>query len=448
MKKQPKDYVENKLKPPKAFFEWCYYWLPTYKWTNKNKTIIASDKKHNFCYEKKLVKNSRLTFFAKKDFFQIVLSSRKRIEIQTYEVWSKVTNGKQTFGESLVNLEILSGDKHIKVSEDLMGEYKFGLKSVTGMFNYMKPSVYENNWKERLSKISELKYVALWNICPEELPKLYKYRKEIEFAQKIGAYQLARDIGSTWVNREIDMRVVTQKWLKKNKQFLANSNRGLSEVRLKEKIESMGAKMVLGIEDYLSLSQINKIPSEVGLVKFQNYLIKQDCTFSYYSDYRSLLNDLKIIPTKSQLLPKNLVEAHNKAVDTLNAKKRELETAGFKERAEKLKQLELTVDKFVFIVPKTADDLVQEGQKLHHCVGGSNYIKKHAKGETTIIFVREKSQPKQPLYTIEFKDNQIVQFRGERNVTASDSAKIASEKWLREVKGRVSRMGERYNGKI
>lgn len=38
-------YIENKLTPPKAFFDWCFSQIHTFKWSNKEKTILSSDRK-------------------------------------------------------------------------------------------------------------------------------------------------------------------------------------------------------------------------------------------------------------------------------------------------------------------------------------------------------------------------------------------------------------------
>nr|WP_236893584.1 PcfJ domain-containing protein [Clostridium botulinum] len=37
------------------------------------------------------------------------------------------------------------------------------------------------------------------------------------------------------------------------------------------------------------------------------------------------------------------------------------------------------------VVASSADELIKEGQKLHHCVGGA-YKRKMANGETNILF--------------------------------------------------------------
>lgn len=435
--KEPKYYFDNQLKPPKAFFEWCYYSMPTYEWSNKNETIIGSERKHCYVTKKRLAKNSNLTFFDKKKTFAIILSTSKRIEVQTYIVSSRFVEGKQHLDHRLVNLEHFSADKHIKVSNDC-SIYKFGLVSTTGMFNYDWPDLYPNEWRDRLSKNSELKYLNLWHFSSDDIKTIYKYRKEIEFAQRIKASKVAKDIGEHRAG--IDMRIVTKNWLKKHKQFLSNSSRGLEEVRLKEAIEERGGKMVLGVEKYLSVSDLHLIPKEIGIVKFQNYLIKQKTSFSYYEDYISMLEDLKAPLTKSTLLPKSIHEAHDKAVETLNAIKREVVRTGYKERAKSLSEIETTVGNYSFIIPKTADDLVKEGQVLHHCVGGSQYIDGHAEGKTTIIFIRKKEALTDPFYTLEFKSKHIVQIRGKYNEDATPEVQKAADQWLNQVTNKQKTM--------
>ncbi|WP_335618732.1 PcfJ domain-containing protein [Clostridium botulinum] len=40
---------------------------------------------------------------------------------------------------------------------------------------------------------------------------------------------------------------------------------------------------------------------------------------------------------------------------------------------------------YIIVVASSADELIKEGQKLHHCVGGA-YKRKMANGETNILF--------------------------------------------------------------
>lgn len=67
----------------------------------------------------------------------------------------------------------------------------------------------------------------------------------------------------------------------------------------------------------------------------------------------------------------------------------------------------------ILIVPKNGDEIRAEGATLHHCVGG--YVERVAKGETSIFFVRKADNPDEPYFTLEWKNNDIVQCRGFRN---------------------------------
>ena len=106
---QCKREADRRLKPPADFWSWCYSQITTYRWSNKDKTIIASDLDLGHCIEKRLTKSSRLTFYDKTYFFSIILSTSKRIEIQSYEFSSKLVEGKQFIDFQLTNLERFPG---------------------------------------------------------------------------------------------------------------------------------------------------------------------------------------------------------------------------------------------------------------------------------------------------------------------------------------------------
>lgn len=431
MTHEAKYYIDNRLKPPKAFFEWCYRDQASYIWTNKQKTIISSKRKHKHVFEKRLTKNSRLTFFDTRKNYRIVLSTSKRIEIQTYSVQSHFTEGIQSFDNRLVNLEILADDKHIKVNGLNGGE--FGLKPVTGMFNSYHPEVYPNKWEKHLSEQSELKYLEIENmrIYPEDLPRIYKYRERIEFAQKIKAYNLADDIIGDSIH--LDMRVATMSFLKKNKSFFKKSDRDFKDYLLKKAIEDRGAKMILGVEKYMQSRDISLVPEYISLVKLQNYLLKQGCPLIHYLDYIYILRDLKLKLSKSNLFPKDIFAAHDKAVDSLNAMKREIVHAEYRERHRAMQFMEMTIGDYLFRLPSEANDLIAEGNALKHCVGGSHYINQHVEGDTTIVFIRDKNEPDTPFYTLEYKNNRVVQVRGKRNKSAPSEIKEVVEIWLEQV---------------
>lgn len=67
----------------------------------------------------------------------------------------------------------------------------------------------------------------------------------------------------------------------------------------------------------------------------------------------------------------------------------------------------------ILIVPETGDEIRAEGAALHHCVG--SYVERVAKGETSVFFIRKADSPDKPYFTLEWKNNDIVQCRGLHN---------------------------------
>ncbi|MCC4121828.1 hypothetical protein LL264_13325, partial [Lactococcus lactis] len=126
MKKNADWYVEKKLIPPKSFFNWCESQIPIYKWSNKNEVIVSSDRKFGHVTEKRLTKNSRLTFVDKFYSFAIVLVTSKRIEVQSYGYWVDIIDGKESLESTLVNFEIFDNDECVKITKWGKG-YVFGL---------------------------------------------------------------------------------------------------------------------------------------------------------------------------------------------------------------------------------------------------------------------------------------------------------------------------------
>ena len=161
-----------------------------------------------------------------------------------------------------------------------------------------------------------------------------------------------------------------------------------------------------------------------------------------YLDYLDLLKDLGIDPTGDENLitPKDLTIAHDNAVELLNIlkeeqrrKETELLEAQYQKTLATREKLQAEVDGFVFLLPKKLDDLIAEGKALHHCVGGSGYVRRHKNGETTIIFVRPAEKPTTPFFTMEYRGGKIIQLRGKHNQDPPKEVEIAANHWLEEI---------------
>lgn len=323
---QCKREAERRLKPPKQFWDWCYSQIRTYKWSNKSQTIIASDQSLGYCVEKRLTKSSRLTFYDKTYFFSIILCTAKRIEIQSYVFYSSFNNGHQTIKYELDNLERFENDKHTKIGQSYTGQFHpLLIGHSMGSGPYTGNQFYPNDWNNQLKEASELRYIEFDYLNYWEIERMYKYKFEIEFARKINAHRLADEImhPGNWIRNRwksaVDMRTLNRKWLQKNKQFFKNSDRSFRDFELGRRIQQRNGKLVSGIEQFLDFQDIKKIPTNIGINKFQNWVIKNKVDFQEYTDYLNMLEQMGIEPEgDAMLVPKDFFRMHQHTCELYN----------------------------------------------------------------------------------------------------------------------------------
>lgn len=78
---------------------------------------------------------------------------------------------------------------------------------------------------------------------------------------------------------------------------------------------------------------------------------------------------------------------------------------------ERIEKFDYENDEFCIRVPRELKEIEDEGIYLHHCV--ATYENKHARGETTILFLRRKENEEESFYTIEINsNNEVVQIHG------------------------------------
>ncbi len=436
-------YVNKRLQPPKSFFNWCYSQIPTIIFSNKDK-VISSNRKGCKVIKKRLNKNTRIDFIDCYKCFAITLCTPKRIEIQSYGFYSRYNRGIQNIDCELVNFELFENDEHIQCSQNyfVTGRYQFGLCRQYSMGGaYTGVVMYENDIDNQLKQKSELKYIE-WKIPINiwDIRRFYKYRREIEFLQKINARQIVYEL--MYSPTQCDMRIMNEKWLRKHKHEIKNSDFGFEKIILDEKIRGRNGKPVPGAEKYISHVNFDKIPSCIGIIHFQNWAIKNRIDFRYYIDYLRLMEQCNVPINETNACPRNLFQAHDHLVELNNALEREREEQAKRNRDRELKNkfdeliktrqyMEMEINGLKFVLPKKASDIVNEGSALHHCV--STYVDRHASGTTTIVFIRNAEAPKKPLYTMEFCKKEIVQIRAKYNQNPPREVLNAAEIWKKKV---------------
>ena len=183
-------------------------------------------------------------------------------------------------------------------------------------------------------------------------------------------------------------------------------------------------EQILFIAKNLRIGRAIEMTKHTTIHKMIKYIMSQTAkkmsmsdTFRDWEDYirncKVLGYDLK---NEFVLFPKNMKEAHDRAYKLVQDNKNELFDKAIKEMSIKLgEQFNWKYKSYIVTAPKTADEIMKEGQTLHHCVG--NYIERVAKGETIVLFLRHKENPEESYYTIEVNpvSKAIEQCRGKHN---------------------------------
>lgn len=140
-------------------------------------------------------------------------------------------------------------------------------------------------------------------------------------------------------------------------------------------------------------------------------------------DYLQMADDMHYdLSDKSVRYPTSLKKVHDIAIFAFRAVQQTIQQKRFAENAERFTQqytyeLKDETVPYVVRIPQTPEDIVSEGNTLCHCV--SSYVQRMQEGRTCIAFVREKDNPDRSFYTIEIRDDAVVQLRGYCNCTAT-----------------------------
>ncbi len=121
-----------------------------------------------------------------------------------------------------------------------------------------------------------------------------------------------------------------------------------------------------------------------------------------YLDYAKILKyDLR---QRDVALPKNLKERHDAAsAAVMILRQKEACTTGkYARRVKAVMQMyEFAYGGYSIIAPSSVEDIVNEGKRLHHCVGG--YADRHFNGKLEILFLRKTTDIGKPLITMELQ---------------------------------------------
>lgn len=172
--------------------------------------------------------------------------------------------------------------------------------------------------------------------------------------------------------------------------------------------------------DETRLEIIKDIIEYVNIDKMNDYLGGFNTnSLILYRDYISFLIKLNIPLDKANLYPKDLQKAHDKYQNRYKTSESKIKNKKIHEHLPILnKKYAYENDEFVIRPVETVKELINEGEKLKHCV--ATYSDRYVDGKTVIMVLRDKNSINKPLVTVEVNKQRMVQYRAKCNSRPDD----------------------------
>ena len=435
---------------------------------NKLKPIPKYIEKKILALDKQLDPNRRgLRFYAyittiDKDIAKVTVALRNKGKVvQMKQVCVHALNDERTYVRDIEY-------NYLGISAYRVGWYDEGFKYRYNMRPYYNDGVwynvpfkYYNPYAPIVNQEYVLKYDRFKYSQADKYPcqhfikylRLYLQYPQIEYLVKAG---LTRFIDSITILKKIGKDRHFAKWLLKNKaQLISNEyyvdsvirayNHG-TDVDYENNLKVF--KQKLKREDFREFAQNH----EDKLDKLAKYVAEQHTSFYSYKDYYHACIKLGIdMSLDKNLFPHDFRRWHDIRLDQYatkcaeeNAKKKAELMQQFVTVSQKYASLGYTrKGEYIVVIAMSPQDLVREGETLHHCVGRMNYDQKFAKEQSLIFFLRDKSTPETPLVTMEYSPSQkrLLQCYGDHDSRPNEQImQFVNEKWLPYANRKLNRL--------
>jgi len=273
--------------------------------------------------------------------------------------------------------------------------------------------------------------------------KQYEKYPVVEFLMKFG-------YDNFWMSKQICNKATKDKefrrWLIQNKDVKGKDTCYVSSllnaykhnVPLLEQEILERAKKELRTNEYKDLREAFKGEQETLL----KYITKQGTHLSTYADYYKACTELGMdMMIDRNRYPHDFKYWHDMRIDQLNTKRAEEDKIKraklyeqFAQIAAKYLPLErISKDDYVVIIAQSPQDLIREGEVLHHCVGRMNYDQRFIKEQSLIFFVRKANDISTPLVTMEYSlsTHKVLQLYGLKDSKPSEEIQnYVNKRWL------------------
>ena len=145
----------------------------------------------------------------------------------------------------------------------------------------------------------------------------------------------------------------------------------------------------------------------------------------------TLLMEHRIFGKIEDKYPKHLLSYHQILSYKSEVLKDKIDKESWERAIDNLVKYEDEIDDFVFVAPKTKEDLVDEGRQQSNCV--ASYAKDITQRGTVIMFMRHKEEPDKSYITIEVTSyGRLNQVKTRFNNDPSDEDRAIVNKWYQK----------------
>lgn len=320
--------------------------------------------------------------------------------------------------------------------------------------------------REAIEK-SDMKYACLTASCdlPIEYLRLYCQHPNVEYLMKAGYEHLITEKYFGYWGQNAKLHVYNNiNWKSNNLLKMLHLNK--TEFKLLQGREELYEPYIWWRNDYPKespehlIAAAERIGGYMGttdeLVKLTGYKIfrivryleEQNIDLILYHDYIRQCQKLQYnLHDTAICFPKSFTKMHNRLTDIISALEKQKYRQQNKEKGKEIakqmrkarkyrQQMEFEYNDLILRQPESPNEIIEEGKELQHCVGG--FVERHLKAQTNIFFIRKKSEPNKPYFTIEVTNSfEIRQCHGYKNDVNGkpDEIKEFEAKYKKYLKG-------------
>ncbi len=299
-----------------------------------------------------------------------------------------------------------------------------------------------------IDRFPEYKYSAYRQYEGANILKYLRYYEKYPQTEFLVKFGFSRYVFSKLILKKTAKDKAFRKWLISHKDEIANdwyyvttllmSYRTGKPLKAAQDFEQQKKSFCNRNGGYADLRKFFKGRTD----KFLDYVNKQKTNVATYNDYfraceyieLDMSLDMNVFPHDFKRWHDIRIDEYRTARALKDAEQRKELYEKFSETAQKYLPLQSNKnDTFIVVIAKSPEELIHEGDALHHCVGRMNYDQKFVREESLIFFVRNISEPDVPFVTVEYsvKSRKILQVHGIHNSRPNAEVEdFIQHKWL------------------